>query len=155
MLNQRYVCPYLTPPYRCLQSVWPQAWRQQLDCDGLTTWLDAGQMRLVQMEAEYQARIEHLQRQLHLTRLHFYNAGRNGTHLANKEETVSGQAIYTVEETPRVKSIVIAILYLYCCCWNHKKILILILTSCKTAASHMDGLVQAIDIEMWIVQLSM
>ncbi len=83
------------------QSCWQFGWRQTggytqtLDVDGLTTWVEAGQARLCQMEAEYQARIEQLQRQLHMAKLafaHYASAGTNGTGnhmLDNKDENVS------------------------------------------------------------------
>jgi len=56
--------------------------------------MEAGQVRLAQLEAEYQARIEHLQRQLSVAKnaLCHYAAGHNGTgpHLVdNKDEILS------------------------------------------------------------------
>lgn len=54
---------------------------RHLDTDGLTTFNDPAQVRMLQLEMEYQQRMEAMERQLQLMRMAFQQCGlvQNGT----------------------------------------------------------------------------
>ena len=66
---------------------------RHLDCDGLTTFIDPVQNRLLQIETEYQQKIQGLTQQLCMAKaiIYQYTAGMNGTgkHMENADDIVS------------------------------------------------------------------